>query len=112
MDRRRMAWDSGAVLILGLWLVVAPLFLGYGFVGAAVWNGLFVGTLVIILAGVKAFGQFRNPAAGWLNVLLGAWLVLAPFVLDYSAANRLLWNAVIVGLLIIVLSWRSATASN
>jgi hypothetical protein len=107
-----MAWDSSVVLLLGFWLTVAPLVLGYGFIGAAVWNGAVVGTLLIILAGMKAFRQFRNPAASWISVVLGAWLMLAPLVLGYSAASSLLWNGIIVGLLIVILSWRSATASN
>jgi hypothetical protein len=57
MDRSRMAWDSRIVLLLGFWQTVAPFVLGYG-LGAAVWNGAVVGTLLIILAGMKAFGQF------------------------------------------------------
>jgi hypothetical protein len=37
--------------------------------------------------------------------------MLAPLVLDYSAASSLLWNGILVGLPIVILSWRSATAS-
>jgi hypothetical protein len=106
-----MVIDSAVNLLLGGWLTVAPIVLGYGFVGAAVWNEMVIGTMVVMLAAVKAIGRFESPAWSWLNALLGAWLVVAPLVLDYAAAPTLLWNAIIVGLLIIVLSWRSATAT-
>lgn len=110
MDTGRVVWDSGASIVLGLWLMIAPVVFGYGFVGPAVWNGMVVGTLIVMVAAAKAVGQYRVPAVSWLNVILGVWLVVAPLVLDYAAAPPLLWNAIIVGLLLIVLSWRSATA--
>ncbi|MFQ5804024.1 MAG: SPW repeat protein [Candidatus Methylomirabilales bacterium] len=44
----------------------------------------------------------------WTNCVLGLWLVLAPFTLDYGGNQTALWEDVIVGLLIAVFAfWRA-----
>lgn len=41
---------------------------------------------------------------GWITVLLGAWLVISPFVLGFANDTKGLANNVAVGLAIILLS--------
>lgn len=41
--------------------------------------------------------------ASGLNILAGAWLVLAPFALTYDT-QRAMWNSVIVGVVVAVLA--------
>lgn len=43
--------------------------------------------------------------AGWVCVLLGAWMVISPFVLGFAHAPAGLANNVLVGLAIIVCSF-------
>lgn len=38
---------------------------------------------------------------GWLCVIAGIWLILAPFILGYSANVAALWNDIILGLAIL-----------
>lgn len=46
----------------------------------------------------------------WLNVVMGLWLVLAPWVLGYSTSATSVWNARIVGIIIILIAlWAMAT---
>lgn len=40
----------------------------------------------------------------WINLLLGVWLILAPFVLGYSDTNKALWSDLIVGVVIVILA--------
>lgn len=44
-------------------------------------------------------------AAGWICVLLGAWMVISPFALGFSHAPAGISNNVLVGLAIIVCSF-------
>lgn len=111
MHEGRIRIDSGVNAVLGVWLFLAPIVLGYGFVSDAVWNGIFVGTILLIAALVEAVGVWRNPTLAWISFVAGAWLVVAPFVLDYAAAPLLRWNGIIVGVLVMILAWRSATAT-
>lgn len=109
-DRRNVIrWDSGVNALLGVWLVLVPFVLMYG-VAAATWNDVVVGVVIATLAAVRAFGAPRANALSWTNVVLGAWLVLAPYALGYTALTGALWNDIIVGLLVVVLGWRSANA--
>lgn len=44
----------------------------------------------------------------WVVVLLGVWEVLAPFILGYFTDSAALWNAIAVGLTLIVLATLAA----
>ncbi len=39
------------------------------------------------------------------NIAAGAWLLIAPFVLGYSAVGAAVGNAITVGLLVLALAW-------
>jgi len=39
------------------------------------------------------------------NLVAGIWLILAPFILGYSAVTGALWNDILVGLAITGLAW-------
>ena len=106
----RIRWDSGSNAVLGIWLLLAPFVLMYG-VSAATWNDIVLGVLIATLGAVRAFGAYRASSLSWTNGVLGAWLIAAPFVLGYAANAAALWNDVIVGLVVMVLAWRSATAN-
>lgn len=105
---------SGIALALGIWLIVAPMALGYED-WAATWNDILVGVVVAILAGLTMARPVRYSSFAWINVVLGLWLIVAPFVLRYgdddllAGVNRPLWNDVTLGILVVVLSWLSAT---
>lgn len=47
----------------------------------------------------------------WFNLVLGVWLVIAPFVLGYSNKPAALWNDIILGLAVGVLAYIGATSS-
>jgi hypothetical protein len=40
----------------------------------------------------------------WSNVVLGAWLVIAPFILGTSSDQYSTWNAVVVGVLVLAVA--------
>ncbi|MCL6450535.1 MAG: SPW repeat protein [Acetobacteraceae bacterium] len=42
---------------------------------------------------------------GWIPMVLGLWLIAAPFVLGYSRLTTALWNDVIVGIVVAATSW-------
>jgi hypothetical protein len=105
-------------VVAGIWLVVAPWILGYSDLSAALWNDVVVGVAIIVLAGIRAASPARFIPVSWANVLLGLWLILAPFVLQYGeltaaavVGSVALWNDIIVGLVVITLAVFSATSS-
>ncbi len=43
--------------------------------------------------------------ASGMNIMLALWLIFSPFILGYATNGLALWNAVIVGLIILTLAW-------
>ena len=42
--------------------------------------------------------------ARWINVTLGVWLILSPFILEFTT-DQAIWNNIIVGFLVMVFSF-------
>ena len=91
-------WQDWVMLALGIWLFVSPLFLGYLDVPAARWNAYVVGTGLIVFSIVA----LARPAlwGEWINLVLGMWLIIAPFVLPHASGTAR-WNHLIVGILVV-----------
>ncbi|MDA8363590.1 MAG: SPW repeat protein [Gammaproteobacteria bacterium] len=101
------SWLDVANVVLGIWLIVAPL-VGVGAsTGLAAGNSYVAGVVVVILAVAAS----RRPYLWeeWLNLLVGVWLILAPFALRFTAQTGPTWNQIIVGLLIVVDAGWAAT---
>lgn len=91
-------WPDWVNLVLGGWLIAAP-FVGIGASGdVAAWNSYVSGTVVAIFA-IAAIAR-PQMWEEWLNLAVGAWLILAPFALGFTTQQGPMWNQIIVGLLI------------
>ncbi len=101
LDLNNVPWNLLASAALGVWLMFVPSALGV--TGRAADSDHLAGALVVTWA-VIAFGEIGRPVR-FVNVLMGLWLVAAPWLLaGDTAASR--WNDVIVGGALIVLSLR------
>jgi SPW repeat len=113
MDDKRH-WRDWANFLLGLWVFGSPWLLehlmvkempGGGILG--MWNVWLVGLGVSIIATVALYAF--NAWEEWVNLALGAWLLVSPWALGFSKSRALMWNAVIFGALVLVLaSWALA----
>jgi len=95
--RRWLAWVN---VLLGVWLIASPWLLAVATGDwPADWNSWSVGAVVLALA----FFAMYKPAvwADAVAAMLGAWLILSPWVLGLASASTSARNAVIVGLLVI-----------
>ena len=95
-----MRWQDWAGFSLGLWLAISPWVLGFSDEPAATANAAVVG---IVLAVVSLFEVGIAEVAGeWLNVAAGLWLVVSPFVLGFGASRLAAFNAVVIGILVML----------
>jgi hypothetical protein len=100
MPERSSKRGSGWVNIaLGIWVIVSPFALAFHS-PKAIWNNVIIGVLVGILALIR--WSMRQPGWSWLNLILGPWLVISPFVLFLSGPA--MWNNVILGIIIAALA--------
>lgn len=105
---------SGLNVIAGIWLFLAPFALGYRDTsGNAMWNDLIIGASVVVLALMRVMSPRATAELSWVNFVLGAWLVVAPLVLNYNDARVTVaptLNDIILGLIILALAGWSASA--
>ncbi len=119
-------WRDWVMLVLAVWLFVSPWVLRFAFgmaaeatgqaaagatappvmpvanLTAAAWNAWIVGIVIAALAiwAIAMYAEWQD----WLTGLLGLWLIVAPWVLKFSAAAIATWDHVIVGILVVVLA--------
>jgi hypothetical protein len=101
MDLSNVPWTLLLSTALGVWLMAAPAVLGVS--GGAADSDHLAGALVVTWA-VIAFGQVARPAR-LLNVPMGLWIALAPWMLS-GATDASRWANLAVGALLVALSIR------
>lgn len=97
MHRR---WQDSVSFALGLWLFFSPFLLSYtgGAGSAASWNAYILGVAIVAFSAAA----LARPAQWeeWINLALGAWLVISPWVLAFAGDDAATWNQVVVGLIV------------
>ena len=85
---------------IGVWFMLTRLTFGNS--GAMANSDHMIGSLVVVFS-IMAFSEIARPVR-FINLLFGAWLIAAPFLLDGGGSGLSTWNGVIGGLLLIILA--------
>jgi SPW repeat len=90
-----------ANLILGAFLFFSPWIFGFGGTTAAA-NANVTGVAIVALAvaALAAFAVWEE----WLNLIVGLWTLVSPWVLGFQATTKAMVVHVIVGLLVAILA--------
>ncbi len=88
-------------LILGAWLFATPWFYGFAFCAAGL-NAWIMGGLIALLAiaALAAFAEWEE----WINLLLGLWVLVAPWALGFAENVDAMGNHVVVGIVVAALA--------
>ncbi len=120
LNRSRTHWHDWLNALLAVWLFISPWVLNFGGVVdggpgtgtaavamTAAWNAWVLGVIVFLLAITAA----RQPGSGpeWLNVLLGIWIFIAPWVLGFVFFPAASWDHWIVGAAIAIVGFLGLT---
>jgi SPW repeat len=101
MNKRNLRQDL-VNLFLGIWAILTPWLIGnHPAAGVVVDYGI-AGILIAFFA-CAALIAFRPWQEG-TNIVLGAWLLVSPWVLGFRANASLMWSAVLIGVLVIICS--------
>src|SRR5512143_4066789 len=95
MDRQHSA-PSGLNVLLSLWLIVSPFVLSFAG-STGMWIAVVTGAIALICAWIRYNDPLSAPILSWVVVLLGIWLIAAPFLFGMAGVTALLWDYVVVG---------------
>ncbi len=89
-------------LICGVLLFVSPWALGFSgdFMAA---RTAWVGGVVIFLMGVAALAQFAEWEE-WVALVVGALVIIAPWVLKFATVHVAMWSCVVLGAIVVLSS--------
>jgi|SRR6516162_1535792 hypothetical protein len=102
-------WQDWINYFLGLWVFGSPWFIEHamhtGEQGAGtrgMLNLWVVGPAVIVLTTLTINGLLARVWGELAVLVLGAWLLLSPWIIGFTATAPLMWNSVICGALLFV----------
>lgn len=111
MDPEEVKWPSLANIVAGFWLILMPFVVldytsGLHSINRAVWNEVYVGIAIAVLGGIRAiWGRHAWSAlAPAATLLLGIWLVVAPWALGFLGDAVAMGNHILVGVLVVAFS--------
>ena len=94
----KQRWQDWVNVILGVWLFIAPFFSIVALTSMAAWNGYIFGVIIVALS-IVALIQPRAWEE-WINLVVGVWLILSPFIMGYTTETTIMWNHIVVGVLV------------
>ncbi len=98
--------------ILGIWLVFSPWIYGYAATArGTAWNSIFVGILVLIFGTLRYRSPHEHVGLSWVNIVLGAWTLLSPWIYDYADIREMMRNSVVAGIAVMLLAVWSGSAT-
>jgi hypothetical protein len=95
-------WQDPLNGLLGIWLIISPWILGFSGTGRPQAVTLVAGVILLL----SSIGAMSAPHAWeeWLDTIIGVLLVISPFALGFAGEHAARDNAVIAGIVMIVLS--------
>ncbi len=94
---------EGVTFLAGLYLAISPWVIGFDRFTTLTVNDLIVGIALAVLAlGFSSYGRTRGIA--WVAPLIGAWAIIAPWVVSGDVATTAtIWSNVVAGVVAVVL---------
>jgi len=84
MDRRE--WPEGVTILLGVWILISPMVLGFApTLRDVTWNSWVIGVVLLIVAAGRAAAQVPKVWQEAANLVLGIWMILSPWILEFAA---------------------------
>ncbi len=105
-------WEDWCSWGLGIWLCISPWALHFDLDSGATRAAVITGVLVILTEMVTL--SVHRAWEEWFNILLGIWLLAAPWILEITI-SAVTANFIVVGLLVLMLAiyeiWQGGSES-
>ena len=101
-------WQDQVILLLGLWLLVSPWAFSYPEGSPQMLNAFASGLVIAVLAAFDLYKTYFWAVV--VNLLVGVWVAVSPWVLRIAEQRVVLWNELLVGIAVVVLAlWELRT---
>ncbi len=99
--KRNLLFADWVNLVLAICLVLSPWVLAFS-PGVVTYNAVIAGLVIGLIAvgALVAFAQWEE----WVNLILGVWVLISPFVLGFATEMTAMWVHVIIGLVVALLA--------
>ena len=95
-------WKDSIELVIGLWLLVSPLALGFFSNPVASMTTIVVATVVFFVSQLGIANQ--QPWEEWVNLSAAVILIVSPWLFGYASVIAATWNAIAAGGLLVLLT--------
>ena len=95
-------WKSSIELVIGLWLLLSPLALGFFSNPTASLVTILVATVVFFVSQLGLANQ--QPWEEWVNLIAAVVLISSPWLMGYASVAAATWNAIVCGGLLVLLT--------
>ncbi len=99
----RQTWKKEALtdvvnLVLGAWLFLSPWIFGFASETVASWNAWLSGIVItgLAIAALAAFAEWEE----WINLVVGIWVIVSPWLVGFSANATVAWVHYAVGVIV------------
>ncbi|MET3132282.1 flagellar biosynthesis protein FliQ [Oxalobacteraceae bacterium GrIS 1.11] len=101
-------WQDQLILILGLWLIVSPWAFAYPEGSPQMMNAFVSGLVITVLAAFDLYKTYFWAVV--VNLLVGVWVAVSPWVLRIADQRAVMLNELIVGIAVVILAlWELRT---
>src|SRR5690242_7064956 len=94
----RPRWQDWLNLVLGEWLFFSPFFGLAARAGPSAWSSFLCGMTIALLSALALADRLKWEETA--NLVLGFWLIVAPFALGFATHRAATWNHCFVGLVV------------
>jgi len=95
----RAEWQNWTNFLLGIWYFFTPWAISNSSMSSAdlgmTLNHWIVGAMVAVAAGLAL--QSLHVWEEWVNLVLGVWIILSPWMMNFSVDPVVTWNSIVVG---------------
>jgi hypothetical protein len=89
-------------LALSVLLFISPWVLGFAGEERAAWDA-WACAIIIAVVSIAALVNFAEWEE-WVNLVVGVWLIVSPWVLQFTAVASAMWTAIIIGVIVAALA--------
>jgi hypothetical protein len=95
---------DGLTFLAGLYLAISPWVVGFNGISALSANNLIVGAALAMLALWLSPPSRRADSVAWVVPIVGAWTIIAPWVVSGDVATAgTVWNNLVTGIITVLI---------